>query len=54
MLFNPTDLELFVICAVHEIRPADIKVVAAVGDSLTVSASLLSAHTEKRTYSSID
>lgn len=26
------------LCVVHELRPADIKVVAAVGDSLTVSA----------------
>lgn len=25
------------LCAVNELRPADIKVVAAVGDSLTVS-----------------
>lgn len=25
------------LCVVHELRPADIKVVAAVGDSLTVS-----------------
>lgn len=27
----------FLSCVVHELRPADIKVVAAVGDSLTVS-----------------
>lgn len=39
--FNSTKLKLIILCAVHELRPADIKVVAAVGDSLTVSVLLL-------------
>ena len=34
-------MESDVIFPVHELRPADIKVVAAVGDSLTVSGSLI-------------
>lgn len=31
-------------CVVHELRPGDIKVVAAVGDSLTVSVLYLLLH----------
>lgn len=38
---NPIKLNHFIPCVVHELRPGDIKVVAAVGDSLTVSICLL-------------
>lgn len=41
MLYNPTKLKHCILCVVHELRPGDIKVVAAVGDSLTVSVSVL-------------